>query len=164
MSKFVYDGRHLMIDAVTENSKKLCQPEFAIEFLEKIVEEIDMTMILPPVTVKFPHAICEMSRILQKLESEGLSNSKTALQIKRDLHNRKNESYGFSTFVMIAESHLSIHTFPELNYISFDCYSCKYFDTLKVEKILKEFFNVREYKAQSVKRLIPGSEINKKEN
>ena len=155
MDKFVYDGRHLMIDALTNSSEKLCKPETAISFLEDVVEKIDMTMILPPVTVKFPHSTCEMTRILEKLQSEGLENSKTAVEIKKDLKNRKEESYGYSTFVMIAESHLSIHTFPELNYISFDCYSCKYFDTKLVEKLLKDYFDVTKCTVQVVKRLIP---------
>ena len=51
-------------------------------------------------------------------------------ELKRanDLKQREDEAYGYSTFVMIAESHLSVHTFPELNYVSFDCFSCKDFD------------------------------------
>ena len=114
-----------------------------------------MTMILPPVTVKFPHAVCEMNRIYDRLKAEGLENSKTGQEIKNDLNMRKQESYGYSTFVMIAESHLSIHTFPELGYISFDCYSCKYFDTTVVEELLKKYFNVNKCNSQVVKRLIP---------
>ena len=155
MDKFVYDGRHLMIDALTKNTEKLCKPDFAVSFLEKVVEKIDMTMILPPVTVKFPHATCEMTRILSKLELEGLKDCETAKEIRKNLKTRKEESYGYSTFVMIAESHLSIHTFPELNYISFDCYSCKYFDCGLVEKLLKEDFEVTKLNVQSVKRLVP---------
>jgi S-adenosylmethionine decarboxylase len=155
MEKFEYDGRHLMIDAIASNTQKLIKPEYAIQFLEQIVEEIDMTMILPPITVKFPHAVCEMKRILNKLNAEGLSESLTARQISHDLDSRKEQAYGYSTFVMIAESHLSIHTFPELNYISFDCYSCKYFDTKVVESILHENFNIKKLTSQTVKRLIP---------
>mgnify|MGYP001176264979 FL=1 len=155
MENFVYDGRHLMIDALSLDTEKLCKPNFAVSFLEEVIESIDMTMILPPITVKFPHSTCEMSRILQKLEEEGLQASKTAMQIRADLKNRKEESYGYSTFVMIAESHLSIHTFPELNYISFDCYSCKYFDTDVVKILLQKFFNTTKINTQIAKRLIP---------
>ena len=155
MDSFVYDGRHLMIDALTNSSKKLCKPNYAIDFLEAVVEKINMTMILPPVTVKFPHATCEMKRILEKLQSEGLECSETAKEIKKNLKCRTEESYGYSTFVMIAESHLSIHTFPELNYISFDCYSCKYFDTNVVKDLLKKYFDVTKCNSQTVKRLIP---------
>ena len=73
MTSFTYDGRHLMIDALTPNLVKLKKPEYAIQFLEDVVEKIDMTMILPPVTVKFPHAVCEMKRIYDRLKNEGLS-------------------------------------------------------------------------------------------
>ena len=35
---------------------------------------------------------------------------------------------GISGFVMIAESHISIHTFPDQNYAFVDMFSCKQFD------------------------------------
>ena len=38
---------------------------------------------------------------------------------------------GCSGFVMIAESHISIHTFVEENFFTADIYSCKSFDTSK---------------------------------
>ena len=119
------------------------------------MERIDMTMILPPVTVKFPHAICEMQRVLKSLESEGLEESKTAKELKAHLKERREESYGYSTFLMIAESHISIHTFPELNYFSFDCYSCKHFDIQKVIQCLEEDFEVEKIEVQSLDRRIP---------
>jgi S-adenosylmethionine decarboxylase len=31
---------------------------------------------------------------------------------------------GFTCLVLLAESHFSVHTFPERNYISLDCYTC----------------------------------------
>src|SRR5258706_2803940 len=39
------------------------------------------------------------------------------------------EDWGLSGFVLIAESHISIHTFPEKNFISVDIFSCKEFDS-----------------------------------
>ena len=56
---------------------------------------------------------------------------------------------------MIAESHISIHTFPELNYISFDCYSCKYFETETVIEIFKEHFELQKFEVQVIRRLFP---------
>ncbi len=38
------------------------------------------------------------------------------------------EDWGLSGFVLIAESHISIHTFPEKNFVSVDIFSCKEFD------------------------------------
>ena len=66
-----------------------------------------------------------------------------------------NNDYGYSTFVMIAESHLSIHTFPELNYVSFDCYSCKSFDTQAVIEAIKNQFKVKDIDIHSCARRVP---------
>jgi S-adenosylmethionine decarboxylase len=38
------------------------------------------------------------------------------------------EDWGLSGFVLIAESHISIHTFPDKGYLSVDIFSCKSFD------------------------------------
>ena len=154
---FEYKGLHLMIDAVVSDPEKLVDPNLGVKMIEDIVEKIDMTMILPPVTVKFPHAICEMTRVLEGLEAEGLKDSKTANDLRNKLSERKNESYGYSTFAMIAESHLSIHTFPELGYFSFDCYSCKYFDTDAVLSVIKGAFSIESIDVQKCDRRIPGA-------
>lgn len=149
---FRYDGLHLMVDARCTSKGKLNNPACVIEVVEKIVRAIDMTMILPPVTVKFPHATSELSRIVRSLEDEGLGDSQTASNIKHDLAERENESYGYSTMVMIAESHLSLHTFPESNFFTFDCYSCKSFDADAVLRILREVFGVTSEKVYQQQR------------
>ena len=40
---------------------------------------------------------------------------------------------GISGFVLIAESHVSIHTFPATGYVSIDIFSCKSFDLAAAE-------------------------------
>lgn len=148
---FRYDGLHLMVDAKCGDSAKLNDASQVVKVMEDIVKAIDMTMILPPITVKFPHATSELSRVLRRLEGEGLGESDTAKQIAMDLLERERESYGYSTLVMIAESHLSIHTFPEFNFFTFDCYSCKTFDADVVMDILTKTFGIvhaKEYRQQ----------------
>lgn len=54
------------------------------------------------------------------------------------------EDWGISGFVLIAESHISIHTFPEKHYISVDMFSCKPFDTDKAVRTLKEYFSIQK--------------------
>ncbi len=157
MEKFVYDGKHYMVDALVSRSGNLADPSVFIKCVEDIVVSIDMTMILPPVTVKFPHAVSELNRIVERLEEEGLADCKTAMAIKQDIKQRQEESYGYSTFVMIAESHLSIHTFPELNYFSFDCYSCKDFDHSEVERVIRSHFPISKYEAQICPRRVPSA-------
>ena len=144
-----------MVDAIVSGEESLVKPEYGVNCIEGIVEKIDMTMILPPVTVKFPHAVSEMNRIIESLEAEGLGQSKTANDLKHHLKERANESYGYSTFAMIAESHLSIHTFPELNYFSFDCYSCKTFDDGAVIAEMQKHFNITKLEKQVVTRRVP---------
>ena len=47
---------------------------------------------------------------------------------------------GLSGFVLIAESHVSVHTFPSDGYVSIDVFSCKPFDTRAAEKeIVRQF-------------------------
>ena len=157
---FEYNGLHLMLDVVVDENADLCSPEIGVNILEDIVEAIDMTMILPPVTVKFPHSTCELARVLKDLEAEGLGDSNTANDLRTKLKERKEESYGYSTFVMIAESHLSIHTFPELNYFSFDCYSCKWFDKDKVVAAISNHTNATLITEQVAKRRIPKHVVN----
>ena len=40
----------------------------------------------------------------------------------------KEEDWGVSGFVLIAESHISVHTFPDRGYVNIDVFSCKEFD------------------------------------
>jgi S-adenosylmethionine decarboxylase len=50
------------------------------------------------------------------------------------------KEWGLSGFVLIAESHVSIHTFPQTGYVSIDVFSCKSFDTAAAEaEIIRQF-------------------------
>ena len=51
--------------------------------------------------------------------------------------NNINDPGGWSGFVVIAESHISIHTFPDRGFISADVYTCK--NELNVDFILDYF-------------------------
>lgn len=51
--------------------------------------------------------------------------------------NGDHDGGGWSGFVMIEESHISIHTFPERGFVTADVYSCKEFDTEKTIEYFK---------------------------
>ncbi|MEK7486643.1 MAG: adenosylmethionine decarboxylase, partial [Planctomycetota bacterium] len=51
---------------------------------------------------------------------------------------------GISGFVMIAESHVSIHTFPEKDYVFIDLFSCKRFDVDKAVDLLAKAFGAQK--------------------
>ncbi|MFO8010411.1 MAG: adenosylmethionine decarboxylase [Dehalococcoidia bacterium] len=38
------------------------------------------------------------------------------------------EEQGVSAFVLLAESHISVHTFPDQSYVNIDVFSCREFD------------------------------------
>lgn len=67
-------------------------------------------------------------------------------------HGRVAEDWGLSGFVIIAESHISVHTFPARNYISVDIFSCKGFDVEKALGEVKEFFSLKEVKSWTLER------------
>ncbi|MBP8644673.1 MAG: adenosylmethionine decarboxylase [Syntrophobacteraceae bacterium] len=54
------------------------------------------------------------------------------------------EDWGISGFVLIAESHISIHTFPEKQYLSLDMFSCKPFDTDLAVETVKKYFGIQK--------------------
>ncbi|HEX8981986.1 MAG TPA: adenosylmethionine decarboxylase [Ktedonobacterales bacterium] len=59
---------------------------------------------------------------------------------------------GVSGLVVIAESHIAIHTFPELDYFTMDIFSCKNFDHEKAISYIKEAFDVEEMDRMLVQR------------
>ena len=56
----------------------------------------------------------------------------------------KSEDSGVSGFVIIAESHISIHTFPRKDYINIDLFSCQPFNHERALEDVKEMFEVKE--------------------
>jgi len=68
----------------------------------------------------------------------------------------KPEDWGVSGFVIIAESHISIHTFPEKGYFSIDIFSCKDFNVERALNIIREYFETDDLEVRQTER---GSEF-----
>jgi S-adenosylmethionine decarboxylase len=64
----------------------------------------------------------------------------------------KPEDWGVSGFVLIAESHIAIHTYPEKRYLSLDIFSCKDFDIERAIAIVEERFGIEEIEHQVLSR------------
>ena len=54
------------------------------------------------------------------------------------------DEWGISGFVMIAESHISVHTFAELGYVNIDIFSCKDFDAEQISRDIRQRFSLYE--------------------
>jgi deoxyhypusine synthase/S-adenosylmethionine/arginine decarboxylase-like enzyme len=59
---------------------------------------------------------------------------------------------GVSGLVVIAESHIALHTFPELDYFTMDIFSCKNFDHEKAIEYIRDAFDVKEMDRMLVQR------------
>ncbi|MFO8102495.1 MAG: adenosylmethionine decarboxylase [Dehalococcoidia bacterium] len=67
------------------------------------------------------------------------------------------QEQGISGFVLLAESHISIHIFPEQSYVNIDIFSCAEFDTSQAARQLEQQFGLTGTKTQILDR--PQSDI-----
>ena len=90
-----------------------------------------------------------LSDLPKKLEMKTLS---TPLVVSAS-DNSKKDPGGWSGFIIIAESHISLHTFPKRRFISADVYTCK--NGVDVQKIIKYFtetFKLSDVETNFIKR------------
>lgn len=59
---------------------------------------------------------------------------------------------GVTIVYALAESHISIHTFPERGSAAIDVYTCGDMDSMKGMMHLVEYFNPEDYTVQDIKR------------
>jgi len=71
----------------------------------------------------------------------------------------KPSDWGISGFVLIAESHLSVHTFPERGLLWADIFSCKSFDADRLVEAVREAFSLREARVTLLGRGLEYSEV-----
>ena len=83
-------------------------------------------------------------RAILDLYPEAMGMTKIAPPTVVRYRGTKPEDWGVSGYVMIAESHISLHTFPERCLIWADIFSCKDFDPTHVVDDLKRRFSLRD--------------------
>jgi len=62
------------------------------------------------------------------------------------------EDWGVSGVVLIAESHISIHTFPDKGFVTLDIFSCKDFDVDAAIEYFCSIFEPESYEKQVLSR------------
>ena len=62
------------------------------------------------------------------------------------------ESGGISGVAVLAESHISVHTWPERNYAAFDVFMCGAADPLNVIDVLNHAFKPKDLKVKKILR------------
>jgi S-adenosylmethionine decarboxylase len=66
--------------------------------------------------------------------------------------NNKKDCGGVSGFVMIAESHIALHTFPAKKYLTMDIYSCTMFSEKIALDYLKNIYQYKKLEKHVIKR------------
>jgi len=115
-------GPHLMLDCYGCDESKLKDLDFVLKFLDDLPDLIHMHKISKPNAINYP----------------GNPNSF--------------DKGGISAFVIIAESHISIHTFPSHKYMSVDIFSCKNFDIEKATNFIVKSFEVKKFEKKFLHR------------
>lgn len=109
-------GSHLIFDAYGCSYDKLEDLEFCKKVLNDCVEICRMTKLTEPMVIK--------------------ATPNTAVGGK--------DPGGNSGFVIIQESHISMHTFSKRGFLTMDVYSCKEFDPTSVINYLKTAFEAKD--------------------
>jgi len=110
-------GPHLTLDLCNCNKEKLLDLDFIYKILDELPNLIGM------------HKISHPQVIVQKPNPSTFDKG------------------GISGFVLIAESHICVHTFVAQEYVSIDIFSCKNFDVQKAINYL-----INKFEAQKVEK------------
>ena len=117
-------GEHLIFDAYGCDPDKLNNPELLTKVMLDICKMGDMKALCEPVVVN--------------------ARSNEALGGK--------DPGGYSGFLIIQESHISVHTFIKRGFVTIDVYSCKAFEAGRVVEYLKEAFGSRDEQVIKLER------------
>lgn len=113
-----------MLDLYGCDIRSLGDFEVCYKFLDELPQKIGMEVLTPPYLV-----------IADSNESAG-----------------GKDPGGLTGYTIIAESHISIHTFVKRKFVSLDVYSCKDFDVELVEKYIHQIFKPADVEKNLVQR------------
>jgi len=127
----LYAGWHLLFDAFVdpEHAERLDDAEFLERLFRDLVEVLDMEILGEPAFKKIP---CDPSRLDTEHDEGGVTGT-----------------------VIVTTSHLSIHTWPLRKRFCLDVFSCKQFDHLAVERLVRARLRVERRSSRWIPRTWP---------
>jgi S-adenosylmethionine decarboxylase len=149
-------GRHLILDCVlTDESIPIVSSTQAMaEYLEEVTRITNMTLVIPPISMKFPFS-GETQRLIRRLEDEGTS-SPVIEEFKQHIKHRDEDQGGVSAITVWLESHASLHSWPTDKYISIDLFSCKMFEYDEILKYTMDYMKLDTANIIVVDRMMDG--------
>jgi len=124
MIKTVKFGEHLVFDAYGCKLEKLNNKQLCLDVVNKLTEIAGMRKLMEPYIVE--------------------ASGNMTLGGK--------DPGGYSGFVIIQESHISIHTFAKRGFVTIDLYSCKEFPTEGILEYLIKTFEPENYDVSKTDR------------
>jgi S-adenosylmethionine decarboxylase len=118
-------GRHVIIDAWTQESQRLNDPELISALLNELVVMVGMQILKPAEMVSVP-----LNPTVENGEDDG----------------------GVTGTVILTTSHGSIHTWPLRGHVSFDLFSCKEFNVKQVVDFLTERLSLTGGRVRNIRR------------
>jgi S-adenosylmethionine decarboxylase len=108
--------------------------------------------------------------IIEVVDGTGLDDESRIAQAFRDcvetcgatllhIHTHKFTPQGVSGVAVLAESHISVHTWPEIGYGAFDVFMCGDADPWRAVEVLRQAFDAGEVRVRELLRgegLVPG--------
>lgn len=149
-----YIGTHICFDIIVRDKKVLLDTGITERYLNGLVDEAEMTCLIPAQVFNFPYAN-EHIRFLEKLREEGTSSPIIEEALQRYDYN-KTAGSGNSGIVVLSESHAASHGFPEKEepFLSICLYSCKPFDVERIIKYTSEYWNTKRMDIVVITRFI----------
>lgn len=147
-------GRHLILDCVLtdESIPIVSSTEAMAEYLEEVTRITNMTLVIPPISMKFPFS-GETQRLIKRLEDEGTS-SPVIEEFKQHIKHRDEDQGGVSAITVWLESHASLHSWPLDKYISIDLFSCKMFEYDEILNYTMDFMKLEKANIIVVDRMM----------
>ncbi|MCX6702588.1 MAG: adenosylmethionine decarboxylase [Candidatus Wolfebacteria bacterium] len=93
----------------------------------------------------------KMSKLLEDVPKElgmRILRKPIVAEIKSDMY----PTVGLSGFVILYESHVSFHAWPEENYVALDVYSCRDFNGKEAAGYIKNYLGTKRMKVKSIIR------------
>jgi S-adenosylmethionine/arginine decarboxylase-like enzyme len=130
---------HLKLNISGCSKDKINNEQSITDYLNQLTDLIEMTAITPVFCFKFPFS-SEVVRLVQRMEKENVQSEELNKQ-RAFLDQQATDESGVTGFIVFAESHASVHTFPEKEGgTMIDIFSCKPFEIDSVINFTKHHF------------------------
>lgn len=116
------NGNHLIIDGYSSSNKILKDKKEIERFLINLVKEIKMRAISKPLVISY------------KAKS------------------KENSQNGITGTIILAESNITIHTYPRFNFFCLDIFSCNEFSVKDTINYLTNKLKITKYEKKLLKR------------